>query len=138
MKQKNFNRTTLNLYDKQFIERLEQDFWASGMHNKSEYLTSLIKLGLQTKSISNEIVNLSEQINGMQNKLDKLYQYVLRTQTENETYKTLLCNMYYIIESYCLYNELPSYEQIELGLYDHLPDRLYERLKKLREVFGAA
>ena len=67
-----------------------------------------------------------------------LYQYVLRTQTENEAYKTLLCNMYYIIESYCLYRELPSYEQIELGLYDHLPDRLYERLKKLREVFGAA
>ena len=138
MKEKNFNRTTLNLYDRQLVEQLEQDFTASGMRSKSEYFTSLIKLGLQAKSISNEIINLTEQINVTQRKIDELQKLVLREQSENEVYKSLLCNLYYLIETYCLYSELPNYEQMEMGFCDHLPDRLYEKLRKLREVFGAA
>ncbi len=138
MKEKNFNRTTLNLYDKQLVAQLEQDFKASGMRSKSEYFSTLIKLGLQTKSISSEIVNLAEQMKDVQRKTEEIQKCLLREQAENGVYKALLCNMYYIIETFCLYNELPSYEQMEIGVCDHLPERLYEKLKKLREVYGAA
>lgn len=138
MKEKNFNRTTLNLYDRKLVEQLEQDFTASGMRSKSEYFASLIKLGLQAKSISGEIVNLTEQMNGMQARLEELQTHVLKEQTESKIYKKLLCNIYRIIEGYCMYGELPSDEQMAYGLCDHLPDRLFYKLEKLLEVYGAA
>ncbi len=135
MKEKNFNRTTLNLYDKQLVEQLEQSFKSSGMHSKSEYLSSLIRLGLQTRNMSEEIIGLAEQINELQNGIKALQQCVLNEQTENKAYKFLLCNIYHIVEAYCIDGRCLNEESLELGTYNFLPTRLYLKSLRNKEVY---
>ena len=53
MKEKNFNYTSLYLYDRDLVDELEQDFRSSDIRSKSQYLTHLIGLGLQVRKNGN-------------------------------------------------------------------------------------
>ena len=141
MKGKNFNYTSLYLYDKELVESLESDFKTSGINSKTQYLTSLIADGLRIKrngrAQSTDISEIAEELRQVKASLLRLERQLFKEQTENEIYKSLLCNLYYLFES-LICNEEISAEYIDTGVCDVLPDRLYAKLKKVRETYNNA
>lgn len=122
------------------VDELEKDFKESGIRSKSQYLTHLIGLGLNAKKSTTaiaDIAGIAQELQSIKSLVSDLQRQILREQTENEIYKELLCYLHYLLEC-IIYEEEPNYEQTELGIHDILPTRLYDKLKKLREVYGVA
>lgn len=136
MKEKNFNYTSLYLYDRDFVDELERDFAESGIRSKSQYLTHLIGLGLQTRKNGNtETANMDSiirEITEIKRALLSLQHSFLKEHISNSAYQILLCNISYYIEC-LLFGDVFDIIGWEQGKYDGLPDRIatiYERLKE--------
>lgn len=136
MKEKNFNYTSLYLYDKDLVDELEKDFAESGIRSKSQYLTHLIGLGLQTRKNGNtETVNMdntTREIAEIKCALLSLQHSLLKEHVSNSAYQILLCNMNYLIECLLFEDEF-NLVAWERGDFNGLPDRIatiYERLKE--------
>ena len=135
MKEKNFNYTSLYLYDRDLVDELERDFAESGIRSKSQYLTYLIGLGLQTrKNVYTETANMDSikrEIVEIKRALLSLQQDFLKEHLSDSAYQILLCNMNYLIEC-LLFGDEVNFVAWERGDFDGLPDRvatIYERLK---------
>ncbi|MBO5046760.1 MAG: hypothetical protein J6C93_07850 [Clostridia bacterium] len=136
MKEKNFNYTSLYLYDRDLVDELERDFIESGIRSKSQYLTHLIGLGLQTRKNGNtetaNMDNITREITEIKRALLSLQHSFLKEHVPNSAYQILLCNMNYLIEC-LLFGDEVNFVAWERGDFDGLPDRIatiYERLKE--------
>ena len=136
MKEKNFNYTSLYLYDRDLVDELEKDFAESGIRSKSQYLTNLIGLGLQIRKNGNtetaNMDNITREITEIKEALLSLQTAFLKEHVSNRAYQILLCNMSYFIEC-LLFGDEFNLVAWERGDFDGLPDRIsaiYERLKE--------
>ena len=136
MKEKNFNYTSLYLYDRDLVDELERDFAESGIRSKSQYLTHLIGLGLQTRKNGNtETANMDSiirEITEIKRALLSLQHALIKEHISNSAYQILLCNMNYLIGC-LLFGDEVNFVAWERGDFDGLPDRIatiYERLKE--------
>lgn len=123
MKEKKFNYNTIYINEKEIADTLLLDFNNSKMTNKSEYLKSLILLGLELKGNQANTSKENIILNCLENKLDKLQNIIIKEQAENVIYKKLLCNIYYIVET--------MFDDSLTNSDNYLPARL---LKELDEV----
>ncbi|MFQ9839985.1 MAG: hypothetical protein ACLRW3_08580 [Eubacterium sp.] len=142
MKQKDFYYSTLYIYDKVLADALAEDFAKSGERSKSKYLADLIAAGLAARQRASPIsaVNaeeFSDRLSALEQQISALQSSVALDQTEHATYRMLLCNVYYLLDS-LVYGEAFNGECLEAGLYDVLPPRLVEQLKRLKEAFRRA
>ncbi len=142
MKQKDFYYSTLYIYDKVLVDALAEDFAKSGERSKSKYLVDLIAAGLAAKQRASPIsaVNaeeFSDRLSALEQQISALQSSVALDQTEQATYRMLLCNVYYLLDS-LVYGEAFNGECLEAGLYDVLPLRLVEQLKRLKEAYRCA
>lgn len=135
MKEKNFNYTSLYLYDRDLVDKLERDFAESGIRSKSQYLTHLIGLGLQIRKNGNtettNMDNITREFDEIKQSLFALQTAFLKEHVSDSAYQILLCNMNYLIEC-LLFGDEVNFVAWERGDFDGLPDRIatiYERLK---------
>lgn len=142
MKQKDFYYSTLYIYDKVLADALTEDFVKSGERSKSKYLADLIAAGLVAKqrasptSVANT-EEFSDRLSALERQISALQSSTALDQTEQATYRMLLCNVYYLLDS-LVYGETFNGECLETGLYDVPPPRLFEQLKRLKEAYRRA
>lgn len=104
MKQKDFYYSTLYIYDKVLADALAEDFAKSGERSKSKYLADLIAAGLAAKqrasptSVANT-EEFSDRLSALERQISTLQSSVALDQTEQATYRMLLCNVYYLLDS---------------------------------------
>lgn len=142
MKQKDFYYSTLYIYDKVLADALTEDFVKSGERSKSKYLADLIAAGLATKQRASptSAANLEEfldRLSALERQISALQSSAALDQPEQATYRMLLCNVYYLLDS-LVYGEAFNGECLEAGLYDVPPPRLFEQLKRLKEAYRRA
>ena len=142
LKQKDFYYSTLYIYEKVLADALAEDFAKSGERSKSKYLADLIAAGLAAKQRASPTpdVNAEEfsyKLSALEGQLSALQSSVAANQTEQAAYRMLLCNVYYLLDS-LVYGEAFNGECLEAGLYDVLPSRLFEQLKRLKEAYRRA
>ena len=141
MKEKNFNYTSLYLYDRDLVDKLEQDFRSSDIRSKSQYLTHLIGLGLQVRKNGNtETANMdyiARELNDIKVFVSNLQRTVMREFAESEVYKDLLCYITYLVKC-IIYEQEPNEERTELGFSYTLPSDLYYKLKNIQRRYGVA
>lgn len=128
MKEKNFNYNTIYINEKEIADYLLSDFNQSKMTNKSEYLKSLILLGLESKNRKANISEENKDLNNLLKKLTELQNLIIKEQAENIIYKKLLCNIYNIVET--LFDEPLS------SIDDYLPPRLAKELKEILKLYA--
>lgn len=104
MKQKDFYYSTLYIYDKALADALAEDFAKSGERSKSKYLADLIAAGLAAKqraspisAVDTEVI--SDRLSAFEQQISALQSSVALDQTEQATYRMLLCNVYYLLDS---------------------------------------
>lgn len=141
MKEKNFNYTSLYLYDRDLVRELERDFKNSDIRSKSQYLTHLIGLGLQARKNGNtETANMdciARELNDIKVAVSNLQQTVMREQAENEVYKELLCYIMYLVKC-VIYKQEPNDESTIKGFNYTLPYPLFYKLLNIQRRFGVA
>lgn len=142
MKQKNFYYSTLYIYDKVLADALAENFAKSGKRSKSKYLADLIAAGLAAKQRASptsaaNTEEFSYRLSALERQISALQSSAALDQTEQATYRMLLCNVYYLLDS-LVYGEAFNGECLEAGLYDVPPPRLFEQLKRLKEAYRRA
>ena len=83
-KEANFYYNTIYLKDNLLVEDLIKDFKELGYKNKSDYLTMLIRKGLESKRIEKDILNsegLTEAIKELITRVDSLESAVVKEQS---------------------------------------------------------
>lgn len=101
MKQTDFYYSTLYIYDKVLADALAEDFAKSGERSKSKYLADLIAAGLTAKQRTSPISaanteEFSDRLSALERQISALQSSASLDQTEQATYRMLLCNVYYI------------------------------------------
>ena len=138
MKEKNFNYTSLYLYDRDLVDELERDFKSSDIRSKSQYLTHLIGLGLQVRKNSNtETANMdyiARELNDIKVSGSNLQQTVMREFAESEVYKDLLCYVMYLVKC-VIYKQEPNDERTDNYT---LPAPLFYKLLQIQRRYGVA
>lgn len=141
MKEKNFNYTSLYLYDRDLVDELERDFAESGIRSKSQYLTHLIGLGLQVRKNGNtETANMGSiirEVTEIKRALLSLQHALIKEHVSYSVYQILLCNMNYLIEC-LLFGDVFDIIGWEQGKYDGLPYRIANIYERLREETNIA
>ena len=83
-KEANFYYNTIYLKDNSLVEDLIKDFKELGYKNKSDYLTMLIRKGLESKRIEKDILNsegLTEAIKELITRVESLESAVVKEQS---------------------------------------------------------
>lgn len=83
-KEANFYYNTIYLKDNLLVEDLIKDFKELGYKNKSDYLTMLIRKGLESKRIEKDILNsegLTEAIKELITRVESLESAVVKEQS---------------------------------------------------------
>lgn len=129
------------IYDKVLADALAEDFAKSGERSKSKYLADLIAAGLAARqraapTSAANTEEFSDRLSALERQFPPCNPLSL-DQTEQATYRMLLCNVYYLLDS-LVYGEAFNGECLEAGLYDVPPPRLFEQLKRLKEAFRRA
>lgn len=141
MKEKNFNYTSLYLYDRDLVNELERDFRTSDIRSKSQYLTHLIGLGLQVRKNGNtETANIdyiARELNDIKVSVSNLQRTVMREQAESAVYKDLLCYITYLVKC-IIYGQEPNDERTDNGFNYTLPAPLFYKLIQIQRRFGVA
>lgn len=142
MKQKDFYYSTLYIYDKVLADALAEDFAKSGERSKSKYLADRLRRDLRQNRERPLIPpqtrkNFRTGYPRSNDKFPPCNPLPHLTVTEQTTYRMLLCNVYYLLDS-LVYGEAFNGECPEAGLYDVPPPRLFEQLKRLKEAYRRA
>lgn len=83
-KEANFYYNTIYLKDNSLVEDLIKDFKELGYKNKSDYLTMLIRKGLESKRIEKDVLNsegLTEAIKELITRVESLESAVVKEQS---------------------------------------------------------